>query len=76
MGNRRKRAYKHGRSRALAQLGLANSQQDNPVVSSFVDALPSAGGKQEPAPVSTVMNRMGGFGSPVVLTNSNLPANV
>lgn len=69
-------AYRHGRKRALQNLGLTHRQDDNPVVSSFVSALPAPRGERSSKPVSQVMNRMGGFGSPVMFTNSSLPANV
>jgi hypothetical protein len=68
--------YRNGRKAALDKLGLVHKQDDNPVVDSFVGSLPELGKRKGAKEPSMVFNRMGGFGSPVLFTNSNLPANV
>ena len=68
--------YRRGREKALQSLGLVHKQDDNPVVDSFVSALPASKSSKGGKPVSQVLNRIGGFGDPITFTNSNLPANV
>lgn len=69
--------YQSGRQKALDSMGLVHKQDDNSVISSFIDSLPEYKGSRRSQPASAVrFNRMGSFGPKVDLSNSSLPANV